>query len=186
MVLQRYCRLLVGLTGGTGGTTMIAFRSRQHHPAHPVPPVPPVSTACSHQILWSTTGTPGPIPETVQSNASSSIGQITFGAAAAAAGRSQSTKFRSSSPSAGRAHQFGGSIQRYESCFRATVIAFTRKGSVRCRKQLQGFLAPALFVLARQMPEPLPSRCLDDFDRDRAQRDGRFDRSGCAPVLESR
>src|SRR5215472_14476308 len=62
---RHFCRLLVGLMGGT---TMKDCRSARAARAlrTPVPPVPPASTTCSHQILWSTTGTTGPTGEMVQ------------------------------------------------------------------------------------------------------------------------
>ena len=49
-----------------------------------------------------------------------------------------------------------------------------------------GLLPPALLVFARELPEPLPGRRLDDFDRDRTQGDGCFDRADRSPVFETR
>jgi hypothetical protein len=56
-----YCRhIMLIMVVLIGGTTMIGSRAVSTDLCTLVPPVPPGGTACSHQILWSTTGTPGP------------------------------------------------------------------------------------------------------------------------------
>src|SRR5262245_2520389 len=75
-------------------------------------------------------------------------------------------------------------VQCNQACLGAAMIFLASEQGVCGREQLDSALTGVLLVLTGQPKMFLPGRRLDDLDWYRTQRDGCFERAGCATVLE--